>query len=316
MPVDPLSDVLSLSSVDGVLSARFEGRGAWSMRFPGYRHLKFGGVLQGAMWLWADETVATPVRLQVGDVYLLTSGHPYRTASALDLSPIDGRAVFREGLGPDGVVRCGSEGDATVVTGGRFTFADDASGMLLGLLPPVVHIPATSPAAAPLRAALDLVGFETGTKRPGTRVMNGALGTLVLVHILRAHLMSEEAMPGWLGALADPRIGPVLGLLHGDPARRWCVAEMARAAGMSRTAFNGRFTTKVGTSPLDYLIRWRMAVASAALKTGEQKLADIAVKVGYASESAFSMAFKRHHNESPGRHRSASRGRRDRTIGG
>ena len=306
--VDPLSDVLSLSSVDGVLSARFEGRGAWSIRFPGYCHLKFGGVLQGAMWLWADDTAVTPVRLQAGDVYLLTSGRPYRSASVHDLPPVDGRAVFRDGLGPDGVVRHGCEGEATVVTGGRFTFADDVSGMLLGLLPPVVHIPATSPAAAPLRATLDLVGFETGADRPGARVVNGALGTLVLVQILRAHLASEDAMPGWLGALADPRIGPVLGLLHGDPARRWSVADMASAAGMARTAFNGRFTAKVGTSPLNYLIRWRMALASAALRTGDQKLADIAVKVGYASESAFSMAFKRLHDESPGHHRIGKQG--------
>ena len=314
VPVDPLSDVLSLSSVDGVLSARFEGQGAWSMRFPEYRHLKFGGVLQGAMWLWADETATTPIRLQVGDVYLLTSGRPYRSASVRDLPPVDGRAVFRDGLKPDGVVRYGSTGDATVVTGGRFTFADDVSGVLLGLLPPMLHIPAASPASAPLRATLDLIGYETGANRPGARVVNGALGTLVLVQILRAHLMSKDVMPGWLGALADPRIGPVLGLLHGDPARRWSVADMASAAGMSRTAFNGRFTAKVGTSPLNYLIRWRMALASAALRTGEQKLADIAVKVGYASESAFSMAFKRLHDESPGHHRSASRGRNNCSI--
>ncbi len=79
-------------------------------------------------------------------------------------------------LGPDGIVRHGSEGDVTVVTGGRFTFADDVSDMLLGLLPPVVHIPAASPAAAPLRATLDIVGFETGANRPGARVVNGASG--------------------------------------------------------------------------------------------------------------------------------------------
>ncbi len=313
--MDPLSDVLSLLSVDSVLSARFEGRGAWSMRFPGYRHLKFGGVLRGTMWLWADDTAAQPMRLEAGDVYLLTSGHSYRTASAFDLPPVDGRAVFQTSLGPDGIVRHGSEGDVTMVSGGRFTFADDMSDMLLGLLPPVVHIPAGSPAAAPLRATLDIVGFETGANRPGARVVNGALGTLVLVQILRAHLASRNAMPGWLGALADPRIGPVLGLLHSDPARRWRVEDMAVAAGMSRTTFNERFAAKVGTSPLDYLIRWRMVVASAALKTGEQSLADIATKVGYASESAFSMAFKRVQNERPGQHRSANRGRRDRSIG-
>ena len=313
--MDPLSDILSLSSVDGVLSARYEGRGAWSLSFPEYQHLKFGGVLQGTMWLWADDTVVRPIQIEAGDVYLLTTGRPYRSASVLDLPPVDGREVFRVSLGPDGIVRHGSEGDATVVTGGRFTFDDNVSGMLLSLLPSLVHIPASSPAAAPLRATLDLVGFETGASRPGGRVVNGALGTLILVQILRAHLASKDVVPGWLGALADPRIGPVLGLLHGAPARRWRVENMAVAAGMSRTTFNERFAAKVGTSPLNYLIRWRMAVASAALKTGEQSLADIANKVGYASESAFSMAFKRFHNESPGRHRLASSNRPDRLVG-
>lgn len=305
--MDPLSDVLSLSAVQGVLSARFEGRGPWSMRFPAYRHLKFGGVQQGSLWLWVEDAATEPVRLQVGDVYLLTSGRPYRSASALGLTPVDGQAVFQQHRDADGIVRYGTEGEASVVTGGRFTFADDVSEMLLGLLPPIIHVAAESPAAGPLRAALELVAFETEANRPGARVMSGALGTLVLVQILRAHLASEEIVPGWLGALADPRIGPVLCLLHGNLARRWRVADMAAAAGMSRTTFNARFSTKVGAPPLDYLIRWRMAVARSALKAGEQSLADIAAKVGYESERAFSMAFKRLNKQSPGRLRSASR---------
>ena len=101
-PLDPLLDILSLMQVESVLSARCEVKGRWSMHFPAYQHLKFGGVLQGMMWLWADKG-ATPVCIKAGDVYLLTTGQPYRCANAMDLAPIDGRAVFQDHVaGRDG----------------------------------------------------------------------------------------------------------------------------------------------------------------------------------------------------------------------
>lgn len=62
---------------------------------------------------------------------------------------------------------------------------------------------------------------------------------------------------------------------------------------MSRTSFAVRFTATVGASPLAYLTRWRMLLAGDRLATSGDSVAAIARSLGYGSESAFSIAFKR-----------------------
>jgi AraC-like DNA-binding protein len=76
---------------------------------------------------------------------------------------------------------------------------------------------------------------------------------------------------------------------------------------MSRTAFATRFRELVGSAPLEYLHRWRMAVARTALRQSDEPLAQIAERIGYLSDTAFSIAFKRSQGKSPGRFRSEAR---------
>ena len=62
-----------------------------------------------------------------------------------------------------------------------------------------------------------------------------------------------------------------------------------------------------GNPPLDYLHRWRMTIARSALRHSEAPLIDIASRIGYQSDTAFSIAFKRASGKSPGRFRAQSR---------
>ena len=158
--MDPLSDVLSLLRVDSMLSARIDIRGPWWMRFSAYRHMKFAGVLAGDCWLWVDGQPA-PMRIETGDFYLLTTGQAYCTGSDPTLAPVDGRDALATHRGSDGVVRIGEGDTRCVAIGGRFVFDDDTATVSLGLLPPVVHIRAASPSAAPLGALLELLRLET-----------------------------------------------------------------------------------------------------------------------------------------------------------
>jgi Cupin len=66
---DPLSDVLSLLEVRSFLSRRLEASGRWALRFPDYRHMKFGGIIEGSRWIWIED-VTEPLRLDPGDFYL------------------------------------------------------------------------------------------------------------------------------------------------------------------------------------------------------------------------------------------------------
>src|ERR1700734_576426 len=94
--------------------------------------------------------------------------------------------------------------------------------------------------------------------------------------------------------------------MHDNPAHRWTLQKLAERAGMSRSTFALKFKQTVGTSPLEYLTRWRMLLAGDKLVNSRDAVSAIALSLGYESESAFSKAFKRVMDCSP---RQYSRGR-------
>jgi AraC-like DNA-binding protein len=288
--MDPLSDALSLLNPRSSLSSSLEAGGDWAMDFPRYQGVKFNAVMRGACWLTLQEH-GQPIWLEVGDCFLLTDGRPFRLGTRLDLEPVDARVVFAAAQG--GVARHG-QGAGVFLIGGRFTFDEDAAGLLLDNLPPVFHISAARDEASVLRWVLEHLAEELGDTHPGASLMAAHLTHILLVQALRAFLASEERpASGWLAALSDPKIGAAIRLMHASPARRWTLAELAQAAGMSRTAFALQFKAKVNVAPLNYLLRWRMRLAAQALRTSNRTVSSIALSLGYDSESAFSSAFKR-----------------------
>jgi AraC-like DNA-binding protein len=100
----------------------------------------------------------------------------------------------------------------------------------------------------------------------------------------------------------------VLRHMHGDPAKPWRLEQLASMAAMSRTVFASQFKAAVGVAPLAYLARWRMRLAEHALRRGDVPVAVLARDLGYASESAFSHAFKRLVGTSPSRYADARTG--------
>ena len=122
---------------------------------------------------------------------------------------------------------------------------------------------------------------------------------ILLIEGLRS-VPGTTSGPSLLRGLSDDRVVTVLRLMHGDLKRNWTANRLAREVGMSRSAFFDRFLRTVGMTPMDYLLAWRMAVAKTLLRQGGLTIAEIAMKVGYGSASAFGLAFVRHEGQSPG----------------
>jgi AraC-like DNA-binding protein len=59
-----------------------------------------------------------------------------------------------------------------------------------------------------------------------------------------------------------------LSSIHREPTRAWTLQNLARSAGMSRTAFAQVFKKTVGKSPMDYLTQWRITVALRRMQNG------------------------------------------------
>jgi AraC-like DNA-binding protein len=68
---------------------------------------------------------------------------------------------------------------------------------------------------------------------------------------------------------------------------------LARAVALSRSALAERFAALVGEPPMQYLTRWRLALAARTLRAGGEALSRVAERSGYESEAAFNRAFKR-----------------------
>jgi AraC-like DNA-binding protein len=109
------------------------------------------------------------------------------------------------------------------------------------------------------------------------------------------------ASPGLMRGLGDDRLAAAIRRIHEDPRRAWTIADLAKAAALSRSAFFARFTGAVGMAPMEYLLAWRMALGKSLLRRNES-VSKVAVQVGYGSASAFSVAFTRHVGVPPARY--------------
>ena len=132
--------------------------------------------------------------------------------------------------------------------------------------------------------------------------MLARLVELLLIEALRSK-PADNAPPGLLRGIADARMAAAMRHIHGDPARSWTVAQLAKKVALSRSAFFERFTRTVGLPPMEYLLAWRMALAKDLLRRDDDLgLAEVAERVGYGSASTFSTAFSRHVGQSPSRY--------------
>jgi AraC-like DNA-binding protein len=117
---------------------------------------------------------------------------------------------------------------------------------------------------------------------------------LILVEMLRRDTPKvDDRSTGLIAGLRAPAIRSALLAMHGEIARAWNVAELARLCGVSRSGFATRFKDVLGVGPIEYLMHWRMAVAKDELRRGTRSISEIALAVGFQSSSAFSTSFTR-----------------------
>ena len=302
--MDPLSGVLALLKPRNTMCGGFDAGGEWSCLYPAHEGIKCYAVVSGQCWL-AVEEVAEPVQLTAGDCFLLPLGRPFRLASDLALPPVDFRSLVSTPL--NGRIAAWNGGGGCFGVGGFFTLEGEHVDILLEMLPPIVHIRQETDRQA-LRWSIERMMQELRDPQPGGFLVLQHLAQMLLVQALRAHLAggASEGV-GWLFALADPQIGPAIHAIHADPAHPWTLHELAERVGASRSSFAQKFKETVGESPIGYLTRWRMLLASDRLAHSADPIAVIALSLGYESESAFSTAFKRVMGCSPRRY---SRGRK------
>lgn len=289
--MDPLSDVLSLLKPQSYISGGFGVDGDMAIQFPGYQgSIKCYAIVSGQCWL-SVEGVPDAVLLTAGDCFLLPRGLPFRLATDLSVTPVDYKTILLAKKQSGALYS--SEGAERYMVGGHFILTGPHADILLKSLPPIVHIRKESDKAA-MRWSLERMKQELRDPQPGSSLITQQLAYLMLLQALRLHLADgANGSVGWLFALADKQMSAAITCMHDAPGHPWTLQELSERVGMSRSIFALRFKETVGATPMEYLTRWRMMLASDRMKNSDDSLREIASCLGYESESAFGKAFKR-----------------------
>ena len=248
-----------------------------------------------------------PVQLMAGDVVLFPHGDAHRMTSQPGLPPAKGARLSEVLSRRPRALAYGGGGAATKLVCGYLACDDRLARMLLSGLPPLLRVNVrVSPAGLWLEASMRYALAEARSPRPGGEGVLAKLAEVLFIEALRL-VMQDPARPvdGWLSRVGDRVVGATLAALHDDPAKAWTLDELARAANSSRSVLAERFQALVGQSPMQYLMKWRMLLATNLLRRSNVPLARIAAEVGYQNDTAFSRAFRREFGVPPAAWRKA-----------
>jgi AraC-like DNA-binding protein len=307
--LDVLSDVLGLLRLRGEVFCRTELSAPWGLSFTP-EQAQFHVIERGSCLLQPEGSGET-IAVSEGDLIVLPHGKGHRLLDAPDSTAVPIRTVAAgQREGPLITLTYGGGGARTHLVCGRFGFDVRLAGSILAGLPPVLHVQGSRGRPVEwLDLTVRFLRAEAGSAAPGRNIALARLVDLLFVEAIRHWLATSDARPtGWMGALRDPRIGAALVQIHSRPERDWDVESLAAEVAMSRSSFAQHFAELVGEPPSKYLTRWRMYLAARLLRTPGATVAQVAQRVGYDSEAAFSRVFKRYMRLAPAAFREESTG--------
>jgi len=304
--VDPLTDVLLLSGVRGMLGTRVEAGGSWSMVPGGQSGPVMHAVTAGSAWL--SVYGRQPRELTAGDVVLLTGGLPHILGDAPGTPARGGDLVAAPTRRTCDVLRLGSLPPRTRVVTIHYDYDPVVRTQVFGLLPDVVHVGGEVGAVC-FDDAVRMLGRELARPQIAATAVLNSLVDIMLIQVLRAWLFTQptEMRGTWLGMLGDPLAHQALERMHREPARQWTVSTLATELAVSRATLSRRFAAAVGQSPAAYLTQWRLDLAAVQLRDTRDSVESVAATVGYGSVPAFTRAFIRVRGQAPSRFRTEAR---------
>ncbi len=293
--LDPLSEIITMLRPRAVFTKGISGAGRWGVRYTDFGYPGFCIVQEGTCRLAVDGQAE--LTLEAGDFVLLpaTPGFTMRGLGPAVPKPVDSHAAalmtedIRHGI---------QEGPPDVrILGGYFLFDSEDAHLFVSLMPGQVHVRGVERLSLLVKVLVE----EAAMQRSGRDLVLARLVEIILVEALRL-VQTSDAPAGLLRGLGDARLAEAIRRMHAEPARSWTMAELAKEAALSRSAFFDRFTRHVGIPPMEYLLTWRMTLAKNLLRRHDMDIADIAGRVGYGSASTFSTAFSRYVGQPPGRY--------------
>lgn len=280
--MDVLSDILRSMRVQGSVYFCDHLQAPWSMDFKDTTSASFHLVRRGESWVITEDQTE---RLGPGDLVFIEPGLDHVLASHLPGQ----EAPTRE--------------SRTLLLCGYCDFALETLTPLLDVFPSLTIVRDEELLNHPwLKSTLDQLSAEYLSQHPGAELVVNKLTEIVLVELVRINFGRGE-QGRFVAALSDGRISKALQQLHDKPHMAWTLEKMAKKVGMSRAAFAKRFKVLVGEPMFEYLTMLRVQRAKEILGESNLPLYEVASRVGYGSDLAFTKTFKKHTGTTPTRYR-------------
>ncbi len=277
MSSDVLSDVLSNMRATGTVYHCDELIPPWEKEFLGENEASFHQVRRGGCRLTIDGDVE---HLGPGDMVFLGPGRAHTLSSEKVASEIKNNAT-------------------TLLLCGYCTFDELLNSPFSELFPDVTIIRAEQlQSLGWLQVILDQLSSEYLSMRPGADIVVQRMTEVLIVELIRMNFGQQEELP-LIKALADKYISQALQRLHQHVEKAWTLELLASQIGLSRAALAKRFKTLVGQTMFEYLTLLRMQQACQLLTETDLSLYEIANRVGYESDLAFTRTFKKRYEKTP-----------------
>jgi AraC family transcriptional activator of mtrCDE len=302
--MDLLTDVLSTLRLRGTVYFHADFHSPWGMDIKGGQFANFHIVTAGQCWVsWENQDGA--LLLNEGDLVVFPHGQRHIVCDNPEHEALPAEEMLAKSRsGDDNRVHYGGDGHTTSLICGHFEYDRSLQHPLLSALPTAIHLSAQDTADADwVNTVARMTISESSSSRQGSSAIVDRLAEILLVQLIRSYMDQISDEEGFLAALGDQAIGAALKHMHGQPAHPWDVQQLAKLGGLSRSVFASRFSQQLGVGPMQYLTNWRMQQAAELLVNSRYSTAQIAERIGYASEWSFAKAYKRAFGVGPGAYR-------------
>ena len=280
--------------------------GEWVFRYTEQSTMMAYAVLQGQLTICLDAKQI--IVAEVGDLILLPSGpsHECRSSTTDQLLEVfDISDLFSQNQHKEVTFGSNATQQKTVILALHAHMDPIMARPLVQALPAFIHLQHKDLSTVPewLQIGLQFLALEVQRIRPGRDKILDHLVSILLIECVRDYIDALQDSNNWLSALSHPELSNALAKIHAEPAPPWTVESLAEQCCMSRSKFATLFSQILGTSPLAYLQQHRLRLAAQYLRNKQGTIQQIAHRVGYNSETAFSQSFKRQYQMSPSQYR-------------
>ncbi|HEY9658108.1 MAG TPA: AraC family transcriptional regulator, partial [Allocoleopsis sp.] len=116
---------------------------------------------------------------------------------------------------------------------------------------------------------------------------------LLAIHLLRHYSTITQTITSENRNLTHLQLQQAIDYIHTHLDRDLSLVEIAEVINISPTYFASLFKRAIGTSPHQYVIQQRVERAKEMLSKTDLAIADIALQVGFSSQSHLTQQFKR-----------------------